>query len=211
MSAIAAGWLTLAVLATADPTAAIRLLMLAAAALALFVFGWVMTGLSQAVAQACQETAIIAALAVMPLALWRGAPPTLAAVIGVVLLPLGATALATTGGADWLAIGLVAAPLAGIGAIATRRRAQGWIAAAGIAVAAVAAGAGTPLPGIAAASLMAVGAAFPGRLPRGLPLLLTLPCLLPIAAALAARDPWLLAPFCAAIGLIALGFLRPRP
>ena len=63
MSAIAAGWLTLALLATADPTAAIRLLMLATAALALFVFGWVMTGLSQAVAQACQETAIIAALA----------------------------------------------------------------------------------------------------------------------------------------------------
>lgn len=211
MSAIAAAWLTLFLLAATNPAATARLLMLASIALALFVLATVTAAAAPAIAGACAETAIIAALAVMPLALWHGTTPALAAVIAVVLLPLGATALATTGEADWLPIGLFAAPLAGIGAVATHQRAQGWIAATGLSVSAIAAGAGTPLPGIAAAAIMAVGAALPGQLPRGLPLLLTLPFLLPIAATLAARGPWLLAPLCAGLGLTAFAVLRPRP
>ncbi len=212
MIALAAAGLALALLATAGIARALPLTMPLLASAALVALALVLAESDPVTAETCSLAGIAAAAAMIPQTMWRAADPRMRLAIAALTLPLAAYALATASAAA-LPLGLAA--LVG-GSLAGRRgAAEGWIAAAALGIAALAGGGEAPAQGMAAACLVGIAGAVPGRhggTARIAALVLAIPCLLPVAAGLAARAPWLLAPL--VTGLLSLAALirrRPAP
>ncbi|MCX7384972.1 MAG: hypothetical protein NT133_26935, partial [Alphaproteobacteria bacterium] len=122
-------------------------------------------------------------------------------------LPLAAYALATTPTA--LPLGLAAL----LAAWVVGDDGPGWRVTSALGIAAIAGGTGLEYPGLAAAMLVGLSGIVASRhaaTARLAAAALALPCLLPVAAVLASRSPWLLLPL--ALGLLPLaGAGRARP
>jgi hypothetical protein len=210
VSALAAGWLTVLVVAFADVPAAVRLTVLAAVAQAVFLAGWVLAQREDGAGPALLAIGTLAGAALAPLALLHGLPARTAAVVAIVLLPLGAAGLALAASPALSAGGVAVLLLAGCGLPGGRRGQGGWLAVAAFGLAAVAAGLGVGLAGTLAAGVLGLTIAADRLLPavpRGAGAVLLLPCLLPIAAA---AGPLALAPLGAGLGLVGWGWLRGR-
>ncbi len=202
MTAVLASLLALALLATGGIAAALPLVLPVLTGAALTILGWVLAGTDPLTAESCHLAGIATAAAVVPIAQGQ-ARARIAAAISLIAMPLAAVALATSPSALWL--GLAAVPAAGL----LGPRAASWQSLAALGVAAIAGGVELEYPGLAAATLIGSGggiAAWIGG--RHAPAIRhacfipALACLLPVAAALALRGPWLLAPLL--IGLLPL-------